>query len=329
MKHRFFIAAVAIVATSISTSAFAGEKVNVRLDFLPWGIHAALQLAAEKGWFKEQGLDVEITDGKGSNVTIQQVATGEVDIGQVQLNSAAIARAKGLPVVSIAGFVRRCDLGALVPVDGGINTVKDLEGRKVAYVAATTVSVLTEPFFVAGGANPKKVDLLNVDAASQMSVYNARTVDAVMMTVPLGEAVAETTRPSKGILLSDIGMNLPSYGLITSDKVLKERAPMLQKFVSVSVKAWEYLYSDPKHIDEGVAAIIAQRPGDKLDAGILKRQVELYHAFLDSNATKGKKTGWQSEADWKVAVATLEKAGLLPPGTKPTDYYTNAFVSEQ
>jgi NitT/TauT family transport system substrate-binding protein len=329
MKLRVFTAAIAIVATCLSTVAVADEKVNVRLDFLPWGIHAALQLAAEKGWFKEQGLDVDITDGKGSNVTIQQVATGEVDIGQVQLNAAAIARAKGLPVVSIAGFVRRGDLGALVPVDGGINTVKDLEGRKVAYVAATTVSVLSEPFFAAGGANPKKVDLLNVDAASQMSVYNARTVDAVMITVPLGEAVAETTRPSKGILLSDVGMNLPSYGLITSDKVLKERAPTLQKFVSVSVKAWEYLYSDPRHIDEGVAAIIAQRPGDKLDAVILKRQVELYRAFLDSNATKGTKTGWQSEADWKVAVATLEMAGLLPPGTKPTDYYTNAFVSEK
>jgi NitT/TauT family transport system substrate-binding protein len=311
------------------TSASAQEKLSVRLDFLPWGIHTALHLAAEKGWFKEQGLDVTITDGKGSNLTIQQVASGDVDIGQVQLNASAVARTKGLPVMAIAGFVRQGDLGALVAADSGINSVKDLEGKKVAYVATTTAAALAEPFFKAGGADPKKIDVINVDASSQMSVFTAKTVDAVIMTVPLGEAVAAKTRPAKGILLADIGMNIPSYGLITSDKTLKERGPALQKFVTAAVKAWEYLYSDPSHIDEGVKAMMAQRPNDKLDPEILKQQVILYKRLLNTEATKDKKIGWEDDKDWVVAIGVLERAGLIPAGAKPSDFYTNAFVTEK
>jgi NitT/TauT family transport system substrate-binding protein len=330
VKHKLVFGVVMMLASAATfTGASAQEKLSVRLDFPPWGIHTALHLASEKGWFKDEGLDVTITDGKGSNLTIQQVASGEVDIGQVQVTASAVGRSKGLPVISIAGFIRSGDVGALVAADSNINSVKDLEGKKVAYVASTTAAVVAEPFFKAGGADPKKIDMLNVDASSQMSVYTAKTVDAVMMSVPLGVAVAAKTRPSKGVMLTDVGMNLPSYGLITSEKTLKERAPVLKKFVSVAVRAWEYLYSDPSHIDEGVKAMMAQRSNDKLDPVILKDQVTLYKPLLYTEATKDKKIGWQSEQDWQNAVATMEKVGLLPDGSKTSDFYTNAFVSEK
>ena len=82
------------------------------------------------------------------------------------------------------------------------------------------------------------------------------------------------------------------------------------------------------HLDEGVAAIVSQRPNAKLDPKILKRQIELYLSFLDTPETKGKPFGWQSEKDWADAVTTMQKAGLLKPEAKPSDFYTNDFVSQ-
>ena len=329
MKIKALLAASAMAAVIFQAPmAAAQETVKVRLDFLPWGIHAALHLASVKGWFKEAGLNVEISDGKGSSLTIQQVAAGEVDIGQVQLHAGATARGQGLPIKSIAGFVRRGDLGALVPLDSGINTVKDLEGKKVATVAATSLGPTARPFFAAGGADPDKINLINVDASSQMSTYTSKAVDAVLVTVPLGMAVVADKRPSKALLFADVGMNLPSYGLIVSDTTLKNKKDMLRKFVPVAVRAWEYVYDgNPAHLEEGVKAIITQRPNDKLDAAVLKAQVEQYKPFLYTEATKGKKLGWQSPEDWKNTYATLEKVGLIKPGQVPTDYYTNEFVT--
>jgi NitT/TauT family transport system substrate-binding protein len=329
MKIKALLAASMVAAVISQTpTAVAQEALKVRLDYLPWGIHAALHLASVKGWYKDAGFDVEVSDGKGSGLTIQQVAAGEVDIGQVQLHAGATARSQGLPVKAIASFVRRGDLGALVPLDSGINTVKDLEGKKVATVAATSLGPTAKPFFAAGGADPNKVNLINVDSSSQMSIYTSGAADAVLITVPLGMAVTVDKRPSKALLFADVGMNLPSYGLIVSDSTLENKKELLKKFVPIAVRAWEYVYDgDPAHIDEGVQAIITQRPNDKLDATVLRAQIEQYKPFLDTDATKGKKRGWQDAEDWKKAYVTLEKVGLIKPGQVPTDYYTNEFVT--
>jgi NitT/TauT family transport system substrate-binding protein len=329
MKFGSVLGAVAMAVTVMaSESALAQETLKVRLDFLPWGIHAALHLAQQKGWYKEAGLNVEITDGKGSGLTIQQVASGEIDVGQVQLNAVAVARSQGIPVKSIAGFVRRGDLGAIVPDDNKINSVKDLAGKKVAYVAATSFGPLAEPFLLAGGVPRNEINLVNVDASSQLSIYTSGAADAVLVNIPLGIPAAAGKRPSKGLLLADVGMNLPSYGLMVSDSTLKNKAELLKKFVPVAVRAWEYLYDgNASHIDEGVQAILSQRSNEKLDAVIIKAQVAEYSQFLFTAATKGKKVGWQAEEDWKNAIAVMEKVGLIKPGFKPQDFYTNDFVA--
>jgi NitT/TauT family transport system substrate-binding protein len=329
VKFKALLAAAAITTAGFHTTGVAAqESLKVRLDFLPWGVHAALHLAQQKGWYKEAGLNVEVSDGKGSGVTIQQVASGEVDIGQVQLNAVAVARNQGVPIKSIAGFVRRGDLGAVVPDDNKINSVKDLAGKKVAYVAATSLGPLAEPFLIAGGVEKKDINLVNVDASSQMSVYTSGAADAVLVNIPLGIPAAAGKRNSKGLLLADVGMNLPSYGLIVSDNTLKNKAELLKKFVPVAVRAWEYVYNgDPAHIDEGVQAIISQRANEKLDPVVLKAQVAEYSHFLFTDATKGKKVGWQAEEDWKNAIATMEKVGLIKAGFKPSDLYTNDFVT--
>src|ERR1700748_1350448 len=90
-----------------SGRALADEALSVRVDFAPWGVQAPLHLAMAKGWFKDDGLNVDLQDGTGSLNTINLVAAGNVNVGLVQLGLLAIARSKGLPVTSFAGFMRK------------------------------------------------------------------------------------------------------------------------------------------------------------------------------------------------------------------------------
>ncbi len=57
-----------------SVAAQGAEKLKVRLDWTPWGVHAAMHLAQQKGWFAASGLDVQLEDGNGSVTTVQIVA---------------------------------------------------------------------------------------------------------------------------------------------------------------------------------------------------------------------------------------------------------------
>ncbi|MBM3573971.1 MAG: hypothetical protein FJX52_16675, partial [Alphaproteobacteria bacterium] len=85
----------------------AMDKLTVRLDWAPHGMHAPIHLAIEKGWFKRANLDVQVEDGNGSVVTTQLVGSGNFDVGHANLSSVAMGKSKGIPVISIAGFVRK------------------------------------------------------------------------------------------------------------------------------------------------------------------------------------------------------------------------------
>ena len=58
----------------------------------------------------------------------------------------------------------------------------------------------------------------------------------------------------------------------------------------------------------------------------LRDQIVEYRSFFVTEATKGKRFGWQSEEDWNGTIAILEKVKSIPAGSKPSDYYTNKFV---
>ncbi len=305
-------------------SAQAADKLTVRLDFIAWGTHAAMHLANEKGWFKEAGLDVEVQDGTGSGNTIQLVAAGQADIGQVQLGVMAVAKEKGADLISIAGWFRKSDLAVLVDRDSPISTIADLKGKSIVNFNGSPWSPYIAGFLKAGGLSEQDVSIVAVAPPALMSTYTAKQADAVMTTAPFGLPIIETARPSKAVLMADAGIAFPSYGLIVRRDTLADKGDALRRLVAVQVRAWQYIYDG--HVDEAVAAIIAQRPGMKLNPDVLKGQIELYKDFIETEASAGKPFGVQTEEDWAKALADMEAAGIVAPGRKPADYFTNDIV---
>ena len=63
----------------------------------------------------------------------------------------AFARSKGMPVISIAGFFRKGDLGLLVPVDSPIKEPKDIKGKRLVYTAGSMEAPFLDAFFNKAG----------------------------------------------------------------------------------------------------------------------------------------------------------------------------------
>jgi len=317
---------VAALLAGTSLHVQAQDKVRFQLDWAPIGSHAAAHLAQVKGYFKDAGLDVTTVDGKGGTQVVQLVGTGQVDVGQAQLATMAVARGSGMRITSVAGFVRAGDNGFMVPRGRGFKTMKDLEGKRIAYTASSGTGPFLDAFLKSSGTSREKFQLVNVDSGSLVSVYTSGNVEAVMSTVAFFMPIVETVRPSDSILFADVGMRLPGYGLVVQDSTVRDRAPVLGRFVGAMMRAWNYIFDG--HVDEGVDAIIAQRPNDKLDRAILKGQLEAYMPLFYTPATKGKPLGWQSEKDWAETLQVMEAVGAIKPGSKPDDYYTNQFIPQ-
>lgn len=310
--------------TLTGATAWAQEALTVRMDFIAWGTHAAMHLANEKGWFKEAGLDVTVQDGTGSGNTIQLVAAGQVDVGQVQLGVMAIAKEKGADLVSIAGWFRKSDLAVLVDRESEIMTGSELKGKKIVNFNGSPWTPYIKSFLKNHGLSERDVSIVAVAPPALMSTYTAKQADAVMTTAPFGLPIIETARPSRAILMADAGIAFPSYGLIVQRKTLETKTEALKKLVDVQVRAWNYIYDG--HIDQAVDAMIAQRPGLKLDPAVLKGQIELYRDFIQTPNSKGMPFGVQTDEDWQAAIEAMEAAGIIAAGRKPSDFYTNELV---
>jgi NitT/TauT family transport system substrate-binding protein len=311
-------------ATAPAFPARAQEKLTIRLDFSPWGVHAGMHLAQEKGWFRDAGLQVDIQDGRGSGNTLQLVNAGQVDVGQIQLGLLTGARAQGATLKSLAGFCRKTDLCVLVDRNAPISKVADLKGKKIVVFAASPWAPFIDSYLKAGGLDRQSTEILFVDPAALWGTYTSGRADGLMSTVGSAIPVAEGPRPSKALLSSDAGIEFPSYGLVAREEMIKNRGSELRKIVEVQQRAWEHIRNG--NVAEGAEAIRKQRPDAKLDPKVLQQQVQLTIDYFDTPATKGKPIGWQAKEDWEAALKSAEQAGIVKAGGNPSDYYTNEFI---
>lgn len=308
----------------ITLPAHAADVIRVRLDWTPWGNHAPFHLAAKKGLFAANGLDVELVDGIGSVSTVQIVGNGEYDVGHASLAPMAIARAKGLPVKAIAGFIRQNDIGLLVPKDSGINGPADLKGKKLAFTAGSLEAPFIDRFLTAGGLKRSDVELVAVDASAKGGTYMAGRSDGVFSTVPFILPVVNAQRPSNTINFTTYGLAFPSFGLFATEKTIAAKADALRRFSSIVAGMWTYIMNG--HEDEAVAAIVEARPNAKLNPAILRQQIDVLKGFVSTPATQDKPMGIMAEADWTKALDVLAEGGLVPAGQAAPSYFTNDLI---
>lgn len=310
---------------AVPLSVHAQEAVKVRLDWTPWGVHAGIHLAQQKGWFTEAGLNVTTEDGNGSVSTVQIVGNSDqFDLGHAALASLMIARDKGLPVKAVAVFARLSDVGLLVPKGSGIAGPKDLRGKKVAYTAGSLEAPFIDAFLAAGGLTRSDVELINVDAAGKIGTYAAGRTDAVFSTIPFVLPTVSQSRPSDAIRFSDYKLNMPSFGLFATESKLSSRRESIARFSSVVARGWQYVYDG--HQDEAADAIIAQRPQARLDKRILRAQIDALQPFFQSPASAGLPLGVIVPADWAIALKTLTDAQLIKGPKTASDYYETGLV---
>lgn len=323
--RRVFSAALVAAGLFGALPASAQEKLTLRFDFLPYGAHAPFYLAKEKGWFAENGVDVTMDDGSGGALTAQLVDGGKYDLGYLSYASAMIARDKGMQIKGIAGVIRKGDLGVVVSDNSPINTPKDFEGKNILFSPTSVESLYIDMWFKLNGVTKSKVNLTSMDIGTKVSSYLSGTGDGMFVPVPIYTIRKNIPRHSKGILFADYGLPLPGFGIVASESVIKTKPKALAGFVAALQKSWAGI-KDKSLMDEAVAALGKNRPNAKLDPIYVREQLEALASYMDTPATVDKPLFWQSPDDWAAGIKVSEEAGVIRKGSKPEDYFTNAFL---
>src|SRR2546423_8691834 len=131
MKFKTVIAALGALAAS-ATMASAQDAVSLRLNWYLGGLHVPFYYGKDRGFYKEEGIDLTINEGRGSANTVQVVAAGSDTFGLADSSSLIATSAKGADVKSVMSLLNSTGFSVVSLAATGIKSPKDLIGKKLA-----------------------------------------------------------------------------------------------------------------------------------------------------------------------------------------------------
>jgi NitT/TauT family transport system substrate-binding protein len=320
------LAAGALAMPLARYRAFAAgplKPVTVTLDWVYQGPNAGFILAVEKGFYRDAGLDVAVTAGKGSGSTAQLVASKATQFGFADGYVAANGIARGMPLKSVASVYRRNPTAMIVLANSGINNPKDVEGKAVA-IAAGSTQFQEWPAFVKGaGIDGSKVQLVNSDPAGVIVALINGRVPAVA-GYAMGHVPEIEIRGNKQVRLfwfADYNVTVISNGIIAHRDLLKSDPDLVRAFVTATIKGFLY---QRQHPDETVA--VARKYLPTIDPKITRRELDFAWKTWVTPNTRGKPLGWAAPEDWVDTLKVLEQYGGVKTPIDVGDVFTNDFV---
>ncbi len=299
------------------------KPVTMTLDWIYQGPHVGFLLAQEKGFYRDAGLDVAITAGKGSGSTAQLVASKATQIGFADGYVVGNGVSKGMGIKTVGSIFRRNPCAIMLFADSPIKTPKDLEGKVIAISAGSAVTQQWPAFCKGAGIDVTKVQIVNVDPAGIGPALITGKVDAIGGYVSSYVPTLEI-RGKKEVRIfwfADAGVGVVSNGIIVHQDLLKSDPDLVRAFVPPSIKGFLY---GRQHVDEAVAAV--KKFQETVDPAITKREFEIsWKLWLTAN-TKGKPLGWGSDADWTSTIQVLKEYGGVTNPPAASELYTNEFV---
>jgi NitT/TauT family transport system substrate-binding protein len=316
--------AFALPALSLRAHAAGALKpVTMSLDWLIEGSNLGFVMAHEKGFYRDAGLDVTVSAGKGSAITAQMVSAKATQIGFSDGFVVASGIAKGMNIKTVGSIFRRGPSAIMMLESSPIKTPKDLEGKTIAITAGSAVFQQWPAFVKGAGIDVSKIHVVNIDAAGLTPALISGKVDAIGGYVSSYVPGIEIRGKQRARILwfADHGVSVVSNGIVVHNDLIKSDPDLLRAFVPASIKGFLY---GRQHPDEAVAAVMKYSP--TADPAIIKREFEVSWKTWVTPATKGKPLGWESDASWASTIDVLKHFGGVTAALTPSQLYTNEFV---
>ncbi len=247
---------VALMAGTMSLAAaqaaLAADKVTLQLKWVAQGQFGGYFVAKDKGFYKEEGLDVTIKPGGPDIAPEQVIAGGGADVIVDWMGGALVAREKGVPLINIAQPYQKSGLQMICPKDGPVKTEADFKGHTLGvwffgneypfFAWMNKLSLKTD-----GGKDG--VTVLKQSFDVQPLIQKQADCISVMTYNEYWQAIDAGFKPDQLTVFnfSAMGNDLLEDGLYVMDTKLKDPKfkETMVKFVRASMKGWKYAIANP------------------------------------------------------------------------------------
>jgi putative hydroxymethylpyrimidine transport system substrate-binding protein len=295
-------------------------KISLALDWYPNANHAGLYVAQKRGYFDQEGLEVDIFTPGDPATVLQTVATGRDDFGISYQVEVLLARQEEVPVVSVMGIVQHPLAAVMTLKESGIDRPSKLKGRKVGYPGIAYESSMLEAMLEHDGISIKDVELVNV-GFDLVPALVGKKVDAVMGAYFTHESIiAENLGfPVNVLRLEQWGVpDFYELVMVTSEKMVREKPDVIQRLVRAVARGYEDAVKEPN-----AAVDILKQSYAEADEAVERPGINIL-VPLWKEGERG--VGWQEDAKWANLVEWMKGKGILDSKLDASECFTNRFV---
>lgn len=297
------------------------EDVTLFLAFIPSVQFAPMYVAAERGYFAENGINIEFEYSFDEAAGVDRIALNNLQFGIISGEQVILGRGAEKPLVYVMEWYNRFPIGVVVPADSDIETPSDLANKNVSVPAlqgASYIGILS----LLESADLTERDLRLVPIGfSAPEAMCAERFDAAIVYVVNEPLTISACYDVRVIPVADYA-NLVSNGLVTNERTLENNPELVQGMVNALVQGIADTVEDPETAFE-ISLDYVDLPDDQLDTQrqVLLNSVELWQAEI---------IGQTDPEAWEITQDILLEADLLRNRLDDLEAaYTNAFIPEQ
>ena len=254
-RFRKLTVGLVLALTGVMAAGQAAADEPLTVAYSDWPGWVAWEIAIQKGWFEEAGVDVRF-QWYDYGASMDAYASGQVDAVCVTNGDMLVTGATGRPSTGILinDFSNGNDMIVARP---GIDSVKDLEGKKVGVEKGYVCHLLLLKALEANGMGPEDVDIINAPTGETPQVLKSGAVAAIGAWQPNSGQALKVVDGAKPIFTSADVPGLIYDLLVVARPSLQQRPDDWQKVVNVWYRVVDYIMN-PANFDAALEILSAR-----------------------------------------------------------------------
>jgi len=298
------------------TSAPKPTQVSLALDWYPNSNHAGFYMALEKGYYQDEGLDVNIYVPANPEDVLKTVGAGRDDFGVSYQAEVLLARGEDVPVKSIAALVQHPLNSIMVLEESGITRPRDLEGKKVGVTGIPFEEALFSAMLEYDGISVEDVTVVNVGFDLAPALIGKK-VDAIVGAYWTHESILMEMQgfPVKVLRMEEWGVpDFYELVLVASQDTVSNDPDVVERFLRATARGFADAIADPQ---AAVDVLVDANP--EVDKSLEAQGIELLAPLWEA---EGQPFGSQTQERWESLAQWMKEVGLLKDSVDASEAFT-------
>ncbi len=252
----------------------ASGEATLVLDFSPNAVHAGLYAAIDRGWFADEGLELEIRTPGESTDAPKLLEAGRTEFAVLDINDWGIARERGLDLLPVAALVQVPLAAVIAGERDAVRRPSDLQGLTVGVTGLPSDDAVLDRVVAADGGDPAEVDRTTIGFDAVAALSAGRVDAATAFWNAEGVALRELGVPTREFRVGEVtGEPFPEL-IVVAPRELVDSDPGLVNALRDGVERGYALASD--NPEAALDALLSAEPG--LEAEVQEAQMRALSA---------------------------------------------------